>query len=112
MPKKIFPSQKWIREYRRRDLRLDVLAGMTTAVMLIPQALAYALLAGLPPIVGLYGSILPVIVYALLGTSRQLSVAPVALLSLMRRSTYFVVEPVSRCTCDCLRISRSAPGMI
>lgn len=67
----------------RQQLRADLTAGLTTAVMLVPQGMAYAMLAGLPPIVGLYASLLPLIVYAFLGTSRQLAVGPVAMDSLL-----------------------------
>ena len=63
--------------------RGDVVAGLTTGVMLIPQGMGYAMLAGLPPIYGLYASLVPVAVYALLGTSRQLAVGPVAMVSLL-----------------------------
>ena len=59
------------------------MAGLTVGVMLIPQGMAYALIAGMPPIYGLYASLMPVVVYALFGTSRQLSVAPVAMMSLL-----------------------------
>jgi SulP family sulfate permease len=65
------------------DLRRDLSAGLTTAVMLVPQAMAYALLAGLDPIVGLYASTVPLALYGLLGTSRQLAVGPVAMVSLL-----------------------------
>ncbi|MEM7159761.1 MAG: sulfate permease [Myxococcota bacterium] len=68
---------------RRTNLRRDLTAGLTTAVMLIPQAMAYAMLAGLPPIVGLYASTLPLVVYALIGSSRELAVGPVAMVSLL-----------------------------
>ncbi len=61
----------------------EVLAGLTVAAMLVPQAMAYALLAGLPPEVGLYASTLPLVLYAVLGTSRQLAVGPVAIVSLL-----------------------------
>jgi SulP family sulfate permease len=81
--KSFLPFLRWIPQYRREDLGGDIAAGLTTAVMLIPQGMAYAMLAGLPPIVGLYASILPLIVYALLGTSRQLAVGPVAMVSLL-----------------------------
>jgi len=67
----------------RPDLRADLGAGITVAVMLVPQAMAYAMLAGLPPIVGLYASVAPLLVYAGLGTSRQLAVGPVAMVSLL-----------------------------
>jgi len=66
-----------------RSLRSDLVAGLTTAIMLIPQAMAYAMLAGLDPIIGLYASTLPIALYALLGTSRQLAVGPVAMVSLL-----------------------------
>lgn len=73
----------WVRKPRREDLRDDTVAGLTTAVMLIPQGMAYAMLAGLPPIVGLYASTIPLVIYALLGSSRQLAVGPVAMVSLL-----------------------------
>jgi len=69
--------------YGREELRGDILAGLTTAVMLIPQGMAYAMLAGLPPIVGLYASLLPLVAYAMLGTARQLAVGPVAMDSIL-----------------------------
>lgn len=69
--------------YERRHLPGDLLAGVIVATLLIPQAMAYAILAGLPPQVGLYASLLPLAVYALLGSSRVLSVGPSALLSLL-----------------------------
>ena len=64
-------------------LTRDLIGGLTTAVMLVPQAMAYAMLAGLPPITGLYASVLPLVLYAFLGTSRQLAVGPVAMVSLL-----------------------------
>ena len=73
----------WIRGYERGDLRGDLVAGLTVAVMLVPQSMAYAALAGLPPVVGLYASTVPLVVYALFGSSRQLSVGPVAIDSLL-----------------------------
>jgi sulfate permease, SulP family len=80
---RLFPPLQWARAYGRDDLRGDLQGGLTTAVMLIPQGMAYAMLAGLPPIVGLYASVVPLVVYALLGTSRQLAVGPVAMVSLL-----------------------------
>lgn len=65
------------------QVRGDVVAGLTTAVMLVPQAMAYALLAGLDPIVGLYASTIPLALYALFGSSRELAVGPVAMVSLL-----------------------------
>jgi sulfate permease, SulP family len=77
------PILDWGLHYRRDYLTGDLTAGVIVASLLIPQGMAYALLAGLPPQVGLYASILPQMVYAVLGTSRMLSVAPVAVDSLM-----------------------------
>ncbi len=77
------PAVGWMRDYQRADLRGDLTAGVTTAVLLAPQAMAYATLAGLPPVVGLYAATLPLAVYALFGTSRQLAVGPVATDSLL-----------------------------
>ncbi len=81
--KRRIPSLDWLARYERKHLRGDALAGVIVATLLIPQAMAYALLAGLPPQVGLYASLLPLAVYALLGSSRYLSVGPSALLSLL-----------------------------
>jgi SulP family sulfate permease len=72
------PILDWGLHYRREYLAGDLTAGIIVASLLIPQGMAYALLAGLPPQVGLYASILPQIIYAFLGTSRFISVAPVA----------------------------------
>jgi len=81
--RRIVPITAWAPSYDRRDLRGDLIAGLTVSALLVPQGLAYALLAGLPPQVGLYASIMPVIAYAIFGTSRQLAVGPVAIVSLM-----------------------------
>jgi SulP family sulfate permease len=70
----------------RTALRSDLAAGLTVAAMLVPQAMAYALLAGLPPEVGLYASTVPLLAYAVIGTSRQLAVGPVAIVSLLTAS--------------------------
>ena len=77
------PCWNWLRLYNRQTLGSDLVAAMIVTIMLIPQSLAYALLAGLPPEMGLYASILPLIAYAIFGTSRTLSVGPVAVVSLM-----------------------------
>lgn len=80
---RLFPVLSWLPSYRREYLKGDLTAGITVAMMLIPQGMAYALLAGLPPVMGLYASMLPMILYAFLGTSRQVSVGPVALDSIL-----------------------------
>jgi SulP family sulfate permease len=77
------PFLTWLRQYRRQDLSGDLLAGCIVAIMLVPQGMAYALLAGLPAQVGLYASIVPLILYGLLGSSRYLGVGPTAVISLM-----------------------------
>ena len=77
------PILNWGRHYNRITLTNDLVAAAIVTIMLIPQSLAYAMLAGLPPQVGLYASILPIIAYALFGTSRSLAVGPVAVISLM-----------------------------
>jgi len=76
----------WLRTYQSAWLAGDLTAGLIVTVMLIPQSLAYALLAGLPPEVGLYASILPIVAYALLGSSMTLAVGPVAIASIMTAS--------------------------
>jgi len=81
--KQYLPILGWLKTYRRSDLTGDVTAGLTTMVMLVPQAMAYAMLAGLPPEIGLYASIVPLMVYAVFGSSRQLAVGPVAMISLL-----------------------------
>lgn len=80
---KYLPILDWGRRYTANTLLNDGLAAVIVTVMLIPQSLAYALLAGLPPQVGLYASILPLVAYAIFGTSRALAVGPVAVISLM-----------------------------
>ena len=77
------PILDWGRRYNRQTLGRDLVAAVIVTIMLIPQSLAYALLAGLPPEVGLYASILPLIAYAIFGTSTALAVGPVAVVSLM-----------------------------
>ena len=96
MLKKYFPFLEWISNYRSDYFKRDLLAGITVAVLLIPQGMAYALIAGLPPIYGLYAALTPQIVYAFLGTSRQLAVGPVAMDSLLVAaglSALAIVEP-------------------
>ncbi len=77
------PMLEWGRQYDRNTLVSDLVAAIIVTIMLIPQSLAYALLAGLPPEVGLYASVAPLLVYAVFGSSRVLAVGPVAVVSLM-----------------------------
>lgn len=81
--KKYLPILTWLPNYTRKDFLADLPAGLTVGVMLIPQGIAYALIAKLPPIYGLYAALLPQVVYAIFGTSRQLAVGPVAMDSLI-----------------------------
>lgn len=80
---RIFPGLRWLKGYDNKTFIDDALASVITAILLIPQSLAYALLAGLPPQAGLYASTTPLIAYALFGSSRVLAVGPVAVVSLM-----------------------------
>ncbi|MED6144695.1 putative sulfate transporter 4.2 [Stylosanthes scabra] len=78
------PCMRWIRTYKWREyLQADLMAGITVGVMLVPQSMSYAKLAGLQPIYGLYSGFVPLLVYGLFGSSRQLAVGPVALVSLL-----------------------------
>jgi len=77
------PILQWGKSYSKKHLNSDLLAAVIVTIMLIPQSLAYAMLAGLPPEVGLYASIAPLVLYTLLGSSRVLAVGPVAVVSLM-----------------------------
>ncbi len=81
--KKYLPILEWLPQYNIALFKGDLIAGLTVGVMLIPQGMAYAMLAGMPPIYGLYASIVPLILYTILGTSRQLAVGPVAMVSLL-----------------------------
>ncbi len=81
--RRYLPILDWGSAYTRDTFSNDLVAAVIVTIMLIPQSLAYALLAGLPPEMGLYASILPLMAYALFGTSRALAVGPVAVVSLM-----------------------------
>lgn len=81
--KQFLPILQWLPGYNRKNITGDLSAGLTVGVMLIPQGMAYAMLAGLPPIYGLYAALYPILVYAIFGTSRQLAVGPVAMVSLL-----------------------------
>ena len=90
------PITEWLTEYKKEWLTTDVLAGLTVGVMLIPQGMAYALLAGLPPIYGLYGGLVPLFLYAIFGTSRQLSIGPVAVSALLiLEGTRQIADPMT-----------------
>ncbi|KAJ8766015.1 hypothetical protein K2173_020531 [Erythroxylum novogranatense] len=78
-----FPCYRWLSTYKWREFQVDLVAGTTVAIMLVPQAMSYAKLAGLHPIYGLYCGFVPVFVYAIFGSSRQLAIGPVALVSLL-----------------------------
>ncbi|MCG2589603.1 SulP family inorganic anion transporter [Rhodohalobacter sulfatireducens] len=79
----ILPVVETVRSYDGSTFKGDLNAGITVGIMLIPQGMAYAILAGLPPVYGLYASLVPLLIYALFGTSRQLAVGPVAMVSLL-----------------------------
>jgi len=81
--KTYIPILEWLPTYNTNLFKGDLVAGLTVGVMLIPQGMAYAMLAGMPPIYGLYASMIPLILYAIFGTSRQLAVGPVAMISLL-----------------------------
>ncbi len=81
--KQYFPILEWLPQYNSEFFKGDIIAGLTVGVMLIPQGMAYAMLAGMPPIYGLYASIIPLVLYAIFGTSRQLAVGPVAMVALL-----------------------------
>jgi sulfate permease, SulP family len=80
---RLFPLAAQVEGYDRSTLRSDLSAGLTVGVMLIPQGMAYALIAGMPPIYGLYASLVPLLIYSFFGSSRQLAVGPVAIVSLL-----------------------------
>src|SRR5215831_6454561 len=82
-PRAYLPILDWIREYQTDWLQPDVIAGLTAAAVVIPKAMAYATIAGLPVQVGLYTAFLPMIIYAVLGTSRVLSVSTTTTLAIL-----------------------------
>jgi len=89
------PMLTWLKNYTRQDFNSDLLAGIITAILLVPQGIAYAILAGLPVQLGLYASIIPTICYALLGSSRTLSVGPVAVAAIMIASALKTPELIA-----------------
>lgn len=91
---RMFPAWRWLARYSRADFAGDAVAGLVVAIMVVPQGMAYATLAGLPPEIGLYASVAPLVAYALFGTSRALAVGPVAVVSLMTAASLAgVAEP-------------------
>ena len=89
---KFFPFIEWFKGYSHGKFRIDLIAGITVALVLIPQSMAYAQLAGLPPYYGLYAAFLPPMLAALFGSSRQLATGPVAVVSLMTAAS---LEPLA-----------------
>ncbi len=113
MLKRYLPILTWLPHYHRRLLGADLLAGLIVTVMVIPQSLAYALLAGLPAVVGLYASILPQLLYTVMGTSQTLAVGPVAIIALMTGAALSsVAEPGSAMYLDAALILSLLSGMI
>ena len=103
------PVFSWLRDYDRETFTSDLIDGGIVAIMLVPQGMAYALLAGLPPQVGLYASILPLIIYGLLGSSRSLAVGPVAMVSLLVASS---IGPLASNTADYIALSITLAFMV
>jgi len=93
--KSILPILDWLPNYKKEWLKGDIGAGLTIGVMLIPQGMAYASIAGMPAVYGLYASIVPILIYAILGTSRQLAVGPVAMVSLLTATAIGSFEGLS-----------------
>lgn len=93
--KNYLPILQWLPKYERSHLKGDLSAGLTVGIMLIPQGMAYAMLAGLEPIHGLYAVTIPLILYAIFGTSRQLAVGPVAMVSLLTAAGIASLSPQS-----------------
>ncbi len=83
----LLPAWRWLRTYNHAKFKSDLLSALIVIAMLVPQGMAYAMLAGLPPIMGLYASILPMIIYAMVGSSPTLSIGPVAIISMMTFAT-------------------------
>jgi SulP family sulfate permease len=80
---KFFPFLQWLANYKKTNFTQDLVAGITVGIVLVPQGMAYAMIAGLPPVYGLYASIFPLLIYMFLGTSKNVGVGPVAMDSLL-----------------------------
>src|SRR3954464_264943 len=87
------PSIAWLRQYEREWLRPDLTAGLTAAAVVIPKAMAYATIAGLPVQVGLYTALVPMVIYAVLGTSRPLSVSTTTTIAILTAAELGRVVP-------------------
>ncbi|MEO0571014.1 MAG: solute carrier family 26 protein [Bacteroidota bacterium] len=96
MLKRYFPIIEWLPNYKKSYISGDISAGITVGVMLIPQGMAYALIAGLPPVYGLYAALIPNLLYAFTGSSRKLAVGPVALDSLIVASSLAALKLASK----------------
>ncbi len=79
----LFPILSWLPNYDKNNLKYDIIAGATVFLLLVPQGIAYAVLAGLPPVYGLYSSMFPLLIYPVFGSSRHLSVGPMSITSIM-----------------------------
>jgi len=93
MLSKIFPIFNWLPSYQKEWLRYDVVAGLTASAVVIPKAMAYAAIAGLPLVIGLYTSLVPLIVYAIMGTSRPLSVTSTSTIAILSAGAIGMVAP-------------------
>ncbi|QNH52518.1 sulfate permease [Acinetobacter venetianus] len=91
----IFPAIQWLKYYQYNSFKADLIAALIVLAMLVPQGMAYAMLAGLPPVMGIYASILPMIIYAFTGSSTTLSIGPVAIISMMVFATLNPLFPVA-----------------
>jgi SulP family sulfate permease len=81
--RKYFPLAEQLKDYSKNRFRFDLIAGLTVCIMLVPQGMAYALLAGVPPIYGLYAGVVPLFIYGLMSSTRQVSIGPVAVSALL-----------------------------
>ncbi len=99
------PALAWLRDYDRAWLRSDLVAGMTSAAVVVPQAMAYADIAGLPLVVGLYTALVPLVIYAVMGTSRPLSVTTTSTLAILTAGALHAIAPGAN---DALLVSATA----
>ncbi len=111
--KSFFPIVESVAGYSKTDWRKDIVAGITVTVMLVPQGMAYAMLAGLPPIYGLYGGLIPLLLYAILGSSRQMSIGPVAISALLiLAGVSRLAEPLSEAYINLVLVAGLLIGMV